>query len=160
MKNKRVVFMIIIFVIILVLGTVIYFIKKPKETEKLISEPVIYGLIDFSDTTNAVIKGYGKTNTSPKIKESHQFSGYETTNMKIYTKKNICYIEFDLKNVAYTGNEIQMLEITFYNKKGDYYGGTYKIIGDGFKVGESKKIIIEEITDFSNAYDYTIMPTF
>ncbi len=159
MKKKKIIIPVII-AIILIPIVIISLKNFLQGKEDIIVDTAKYGHIDFSNTKNVSVSNYEKTNISPKIKETHKFKDYEISNMKIYTKENICYIEFNIKNISYSGGEPQMIDISFYDKKGNDFAGTYEFIDTDLTPGKSKKIVIKEITDFSNAYDYSMMTTF
>lgn len=157
MNKKKVIVLIIILIIIVAIIIGFLLKKNDKITEKeeiLTSKQYIYvGKFDLSNTKNVKIKDNEKYNISNKISSEHKYVDYSFNNMKIYTKDEICYIEFDFSKLTNLDDKYIRIYIDFLDNKGNLIN-FIDFDTSGIKKGETKKIKLAPPFDVSNAYDY------
>ena len=113
---------------------------------------------------NVVIKDNNKINISDKIKERHYFIEKVVPNKNIYVEDIQIYGDIKKQKSFFKAkiinNDIDYENLTifidFINKKGEVFISELYVI-DSIKKGESKVIEVDDIEDFSNAYDVKIL---
>ena len=133
---------------------------EKKQVESKMDE--VYGAshIDIHDTTNSRIRNGEKYSTAAPIKQEHYLNEeYEISDMKIYTKDGWCYIEFMLTNTGDSkcNDNNCSLHLTFYKDSARKEYLNFAMIPiPKIEKNETKKIVSQQIQDFTVAYDYVM----
>lgn len=152
--KKSIKISIVVVIIITSVGIILFYLKD--QNKKIISE-VKYnydGYIDLDNIDNVKIIDNQKYNNSEKISEDHIYKNYQVSNMKIYSKDGMSYLEFNFKNLSFESEYLERyILISFYDSDGDdFYDANYII--PNLCVGETKNETIILPYDITNAYDY------
>lgn len=170
MKKKIVIIISVILVINIILFIVFRNINKENnKTKNNINQikqllPAMPNPINKDKKDNVVIKDNNKINTSDKIKERHYFIEKVVPNKNIYVEDIQIYGDIKKQKSFFkakiTNNDKDYENLTifidFLNKKGEVFISELYVI-DSIKKGESKVIEVNDIEDFSNAYDVKIL---
>ena len=168
MKNNNlktlVIKMVLIIGIFLIAKTTIRIFMDNQTKEKVVESKMeeVYDAshIDIHDTTHSKIKNGEKYSTASPIKKEHFLDNdYKISDMQIYTKDGWCYIDFMLTNIGdeKCNKDNCSLHLSFYKDKDKKQEFNFAMIEiPALKENESKRIVSQQIQDFTVAYDYVI----
>lgn len=157
MKKYIKISIVVVIIIIILVSIVLFYFKD--QNKKIISE-VKYnydGYIDLDNIDNVKIIDGQKYNNSEKISEDHIYKNYKVSNMKIYSKDGMSYLEFDFTNLSFASEySEQYIIVSFYDNEGkDFYGVNYII--PELNIDEMKRESIILPYDITNAKDYNFI---
>lgn len=158
MKKKKLIIIGASIILVLALLIVIFVLSSKKVKLDEIPEEERYdGFIDLMNLENSKVKDNVKYNTSKKLKSEHKYELYSFSDAKLYSKDGGSYFEFIITNLAYDREAIcYNVHIRFLDSEGNIiHRASFDI--PNIKIGESEKIVIDEIAlDIVNAYDYEV----
>ncbi len=102
------------------------------------------------------LKDGTKLNISDKLSETKTFGNYEVSNIQLTEKNGESLILADVKNIGSTKMEMKFADIKLVDKEGNEITTLQAVIGE-VEPGATVQLQVSATTDFSDAYDFSIV---
>lgn len=102
------------------------------------------------------LKDGTKLNISDKLSETKTFGNYEVSNIQLTEKNGESLILADVKNIGSTKKEMKFADIKLVDKEGNEITTLQAVIGE-VEPGATVQLQVSATTDFSDAYDFSIV---
>ena len=97
-----------------------------------------------------------KLNISDKLSETKTFGNYEVSNIQLTEKNGESLILADVKNIGSAKMEMKFADVKLVDKEGNEITTLQAVIGE-VEPGATVQLQVSATTDFSNAYDFSIV---
>ena len=97
-----------------------------------------------------------KLNISDKLSETKTFGNYEVSNIQLTEKNGESLILADVKNIGSEKMGMKFADVKLVDKEGNEITTLSAIIGE-VEPGATVQLQVSATTDFSNAYDFSIV---
>lgn len=160
-KNKKILFAIILFVIVIIISTIIFFkyIKKDNKEDYFNLEPSVSSAeseIDMSNLTNSEIDKDGlKINNSPKIKEGIMFNDLQIKDIKIEAGESISIFNAKVENTLNKDLKSYLIDLVFLDENGNEIAKVETTFPE-LKQGKTGYITATSTKDIATAYELKI----
>lgn len=160
-KNKKILFAIILFIIVIIISTIIFFkyIKKDNKEDYFNLEPSVSSAeseIDMSNLTNSEIDKDGlKINNSPKIKEGIMFNDLQIKDIKIEAGESISIFNAKVENTLNKDLKSYLIDLVFLDENGNEIAKVETTFPE-LKQGKTGYITATSTKDIATAYELKI----
>lgn len=97
-----------------------------------------------------------KLNISDKLSETKTFGNYEVSNIQLTEKNGESLILADVKNIGSAKIEMKFADVKLVDKEGNEITTLQAVIGE-VEPGATVQLQVSATTDFSDAYDFSIV---
>ena len=160
-KNKKILFAIILFIIVIIISTIIFlkYIKKDNKEDYFNLEPSVSSAeseIDMSNLTNSEIDKDGlKINNSPKIKEGIMFNDLQIKDIKIEAGESISIFNAKVENTLNKDLKSYLIDLVFLDENGNEIAKVETTFPE-LKQGKTGYITATSTKDIATAYELKI----
>ena len=160
-KNKKILFAIILFIIVIIISTIIFlkYIKKDNKEDYFNLEPSVSSAeseIDMSNLTNSEIDKDGlKINNSPKIKEGLWFNDFQIKDIKIEAGESISIFNAKVENTLNKDLKSYLIDLVFLDENGNEIAKVETTFPE-LKQGKTGYITATSTKDIATAYELKI----